>query len=208
MTVKEADRLIKKYVKLREQVKISDESKLITEFKKHESICVNKFKYLVLMKTARYKNFNNYDDLIQEGLVALLKAMNSYNPSKGSWFWWAHKYLDTSIARCANLHTTIRFPLQYAKHNTPHREAALPLLIDYRENAHEIMENGEALGLLKSNIKHLSSDQKQIIQMLFGINNEKIYSIANICKQLKIPRSSCIKVLNTAIGILKKNTNV
>ena len=38
----------------------------------YENLCVNKFKYLITMKLGKYKNFNNYEDLCQEGYEALL----------------------------------------------------------------------------------------------------------------------------------------
>ena len=87
-------------------------------FEKQQKICVEKFKYLITMKTNRYKKFSNYEDLNQDGYEALLKAMKNYNPDKGIFFYWAFKYINTRISRCANLHTAIRYPLKYSKTNS------------------------------------------------------------------------------------------
>ncbi len=102
LTEIEAQDLMIKLIDLRKRAKEAGDPKIISELKKHEKICMEKFRYLVTMKTGRYKAFNNYDDLNQEGFEALVKAMNNYNPKKGSFFWWAHKYIDTRISRSAN----------------------------------------------------------------------------------------------------------
>src|SRR5688572_1576285 len=132
LTEQEAQDLMIKLIDLRGQIQTSEEKSLKKDLQRHEKICIEKFKYLVTMKTGRYKAFSNYDDLNQEGFEALIKAMNNYNPKKGSFFWWAHKYIDTRISRSANLHTTIRYPLKVAKNTTPHKEAVMPLLIEER----------------------------------------------------------------------------
>src|ERR1700690_2536210 len=128
LTELEAQDLMIKLIDLRSKVK--EDASLGAEIRAHEKICIEKFKYLVTMKTGRYKIFNNYEDLNQEGYEALIKAMKNYNPKKGSFFWWAHRYIDTRISRSANLHTTIRYPLKVAKNNAPHKESVMPLLIE------------------------------------------------------------------------------
>lgn len=206
MSLKEANQLIKKYIRLRNKVKSSKEAKLISEFKTHENLCIQKFKHLVLMKTSRYKNFNNYEDLNQEGLEAILQAMNSYDPKKGgNIFWWMHKYIDTRIARCANLHTTIRFPLKYAKQVAPHRESALPLLIDQVFGPHDLLEQSEALKVVKKNFVHLSTNQQRVVQMLFGMDGENPQSISKVCRQLRMSRPTCVKLLDQVLNILRRN---
>ena len=80
LTEQEAQALMVKLVDLREKIKETDESKrssLLVELHKHEQLCMEKFRYLVTMKTGRYKAFSNYDDLNQEGFEALIKSMNN-----------------------------------------------------------------------------------------------------------------------------------
>ena len=130
LTEQEAQDLMTTLIDLREKSKNSEDFSVKRQLAKHERVCMAKFKYLVTMKTGRYKVFSNYDDLNQEGFEALIKSMNNYDKNKGSFFWWAHKYIDTRISRSANLHTTIRFPLKVAKNNTPHKETLMPTLIE------------------------------------------------------------------------------
>lgn len=205
MSITEANKIIKKYVKLRERLKLEPTNKrLKADFKTYEQQCLHKFKYLVLMKASKYKHFNNYEDLLQEGMEALTKALSTYEPTKGNCFWWLHKYIDTRIARCANLHTAIRFPLQYTKTVKPYRVSHMPALIDQGADPYDILERKEELSDINSNLSDLTSPQKQIVNMLFGMDGGKPQSIAKVCKNLNMTRPICLKMIEQAVSILKK----
>lgn len=197
-----------KLIDLKTQFKESHDPKISSEIKKHEKICMEKFRYLVTMKTGRYKAFSNYDDLNQEGFVALVKAMNNYNPKKGSFFWWAHKYIDTRISRSANLHTTIRYPLKVAKNNTPHKESVMPLLVEERYCPDKELEESQAAQAIYNAVEHLSDEQKKVINLAFGFEGDKPMSINKICKKLSISRLSCIKTINSALSTMKDKIKI
>lgn len=205
---KEAQDLMIKFIELREKANESKLSQDIVEFKKHEKICIEKFKYLVTMKTGRYKSFSNYDDLNQEGLEALVKSMKNYNPKKGIFFYWAHKYIDTRISRSANLHTTIRYPLRVAKATTPHKEAIMPTLIEERHCPDKELEEAQTVSSIDMAMAMLTSDQKEIIGLAYGIDGDKPMSINKICKKLNISRVSCVKTINNALSLMKSNIHV
>ena len=208
LTEQEAQDLMIKLIDLRAQTKSSEDSKIVHELKKHEKICMEKFRYLVTMKTGRYKAFSNYEDLNQEGFEALIKAMNNYNPKKGSFFWWAHKYIDTRISRSANLHTTIRYPLKVAKNNTPHKESVMPLLIEDRYCPDKELEVSQTTQAILDACSTLNKDQKEVINLAFGFTGDKPMSINKICKKLSISRLSCIKIINSALSIMKENIKI
>jgi RNA polymerase sigma factor (sigma-70 family) len=208
LTEQEAQDLMIKLVDFRDKIKNSDDPKIMSEMKKHEKICMEKFRYLVTMKTGRYKAFSNYDDLNQEGFEALIKAMNNYNPKKGSFFWWAHKYIDTRISRSANLHTTIRYPLKVAKAHTPHKESVMPLQIEERYCPDKELEESQSMHAIQGAISILNNEQKEVINLAFGFDGDKPMSINKICKKLSISRSNCIKTINTALSVMKDNIKI
>jgi RNA polymerase sigma factor (sigma-70 family) len=208
LTEQEAQDLMTKLIDFRQRVKETGDSKISSEMKKHEKICMEKFRYLVTMKTSRYKAFSNYDDLNQEGFEALIKAMNNYNPKKGSFFWWAHKYIDTRISRSANLHTTIRYPLKVAKAHTPHKESVMPLLVEERYCPDRELEESQTTQAIQGAVSKLSTEQKEIINLAFGFDSDKPMSINKICKKLSISRLSCIKTINSALSAMKENIKI
>jgi len=208
LTEQEAQDLMTTLVDLREKTKGSGDPALIAQLKKHEQLCMAKFKYLVTMKTGRYKSFSNYDDLNQEGFEALIKSMNNYNPKKGSFFWWAHKYIDTRISRSANLHTTIRFPLKVAKLNTPHKEALMPLLVEETYCPDKELEQSQTVNAIQSAISLLTDEQKEIVNLAYGMDGDKPMSINKICKKLNISRVSCIKTINSSLSIMREHIRI
>jgi RNA polymerase sigma factor (sigma-70 family) len=155
------------------------------------------------MKTGRYKAFSNYDDLNQEGFEALIKAMKNYNPKKGSFFWWAHKYIDTRISRSANLHTTIRYPLKVAKDKTPHKEAVMPTLIEERYCPDRELEDVQTNSVIQNAFDVLTDEQRSIINLAYGLDGTKPMSVNKICKEMHISRTSCMKSINSALSLMK-----
>lgn len=200
----EANDLMSKFLELKEQLKTSKDNKLKREFDAHQAKCISQFNYLISMRTAKYRAFLNYDDLNQEGFEALLKAMNNYNPKKGSFFWWAHKYIETKISRSANLHTTIRYPLKFAKNQAPKRESLLKHTELLQVNE-DLFEKRQTEYVINKHVANLADKEKQIITLMYGLDGEEPKSIGAICKELNIPRSSCIKLANNSLKTIKKN---
>lgn len=208
ITGQEAESLMKELISLRSLLKDSSNRITVGKLKKHEKLCIEKFRYIVTMHTDRYRGFYNYEDLNQEGYEALIKAMKNYDPNKGSFFWWAHKYIETRISRSANLHTTIRYPLKFAKLNTPHKESILPILIEGRFCPDKNLESAEVLMAVQKAMKHLNVEQKNIINLAFGFDGDKPLSINKICKKMNMSRLNCIKTINNALNVLKQNLHL
>jgi RNA polymerase sigma factor (sigma-70 family) len=208
LTEPDAQNLMIELIELRSKANETKDPAIISKMKKHENLCIEKFKYLVSMKTGRYKSFSNYADLNQEGFMALITAMNNYNPKKGSFFWWAHKYIDTRISRSANLHTTIRYPLRVAKNETPHKEAIMPTLIEERYCPDKELEDSQSMYALQTAMGSLNETQKEIVSLAFGLDSDKPMSINKICKKLDISRLQCIKTINLALSTMKENIKI
>jgi RNA polymerase sigma factor (sigma-70 family) len=204
----EAHDLMIKFIDLRTQFQESGDAKIEVQLKRHEQECIEKFRYLVTMKTGRYKAFSNYEDLNQEGFEALIKAMKTFKPNKGSFFAWAHNYIGTRISRSANLHTTIRFPLKVAKANTPHKESVMPVQIEERYCPDKELEESQTTHAVHGALSILSADQKAIIDLAYGFDGDKPMSINKICKKLGISRLSCIKTINGALSMMKDNIKI
>lgn len=201
----EAQSLLKTLISLRKKALKTKTIKAKMELQQHETKCMQKFWYLVAMRTNRYKQFSNYDDLNQEGYEALCKAMKNYDPKLGSFFYWAHKYIETRISRSANLHTTIRYPLKFAKENPPHKESQIPVMIETRFNPDKILENSELKQAVESVLVKLSPEQRDLVSLAYGFNGDRPLSINKICKKKNLSRVSCTKTINAALNVIKEN---
>jgi RNA polymerase sigma factor (sigma-70 family) len=208
LTEKEAHDLMAKLTDLRTQFQETKDPQVEAQLKLHEQECMEKFRYLVTMKTGRYKAFSNYEDLNQEGFEALLKAMKTFNPRKGGFFSWAHHYIGTRISRSANLHTTIRFPLKVAKANTPHKESVMPVQIEERHCPDKEAEEAQSHEAVRNALSTLTKEQREIVRLAYGFNGDKPMSVNKICRKLGISRSSCVKTISNALSLMKENIKI
>ena len=208
LTEQEAHDLMTKLIDLRKQFEETASPKVEVALKRHEQECIEKFRYLVTMKTGRYKAFSNYDDLNQVVFEDLIIAMITFKPNKGNFFAWAHNYIGTRISRSANLHTTIRFPLKVAKANTPHKESVMPVQIEERYCPDKELEESQVTHAVQDALAVLTKEQKEIISLAYGFDGDKPMSINKICKKLNISRLSCIKTINSSLSLMKEHIKI
>lgn len=208
LTEQESQDLMNELIDLRTKFAETKDPKIEAQLKQHEQVCIEQFKYLVTMKTGRYKSFSNYEDLNQEGFEALIKAMKTFKPNKGNFFSWAHHYIGTRISRSANLHTTIRYPLRIAKIQAPHKESVMPLQIEERYCPDKELETSQVMHAIQDALTLLTNEQKEIISLAYGFDGDKPLSINKICKKLNVSRLSCIKTINSALSTMKENIKI
>lgn len=210
-SVKKESNVIDLYVKARNKYHKSLDSnkeKLLPELKALETAVVKRFQYIVEIKAAKYKKYHNHEDLVQEGMIALLNAMETYNPKKGSFFWWASQYVETKIYRQVPLHATIRYPMAVLKRITPRKESTMPNIEDSTINAEKKYFFNQIFNQIETADNYLSSEQKKIIALHFGLGHTNPLSIAHICEDLKISRLYCLKQLSSGLKILRKNIRI
>lgn len=200
--------LLDRLVALRRKCAKSRSVKLKREFEQVQEQCAVELDYLVEARTRKYKGFSNYDDLRQDGRLALYLALQSYEPEKGDFFWWANKYIKTKISREANRHSTIKIPLKHTKHVTPYKVSQLPVIVDNGPNALENISKTEVDTMIRTAVSRLPDDQRRVIELHYEMNlghrRESSQSIGKICDRLNITRVNCTKLLNEAKKTLRQ----
>lgn len=204
MDIEQAEKLMDSFISMRTKMEESGKTEDIKEYQKIERKCIESFKYIVVTRTNRYKAFNNYEDLVQEGLYALNQAMKTYNPKKGIFFYWAHKYIDTRVARRANLHTVIRFPIKHAREIKPRRESKLPRIYDESPSPESTLESKELWTRLQKCWNKLPASQQKIASLYFGLDGKNT-PVDKMSKRLKISQPMCESLLEQAISTIKRN---
>ena len=201
--------LLDKLISLRNKCKTSKSKKLHEEFAQIQSECLKTFDHLVESRAKRYKGFPNYEDLLQDGRLVLYRALQTYKPEKGNFYWWSNKYIKTKISREANRHSTIKIPLKHAKLEQPYKVSQLPVMIDGEINALDHLAKDEVVTLIRNAVEKLPEDQRRVITLHYELsggsdNRRDLYSIGKICDKLNISRMSCIKLLAEAKKTLKR----
>jgi DNA-directed RNA polymerase specialized sigma subunit len=199
----EAQDLVSKFIDLKEKYNKTKSSKDKRELINHENILVEKLKYLVHTKTNQYKKFSNYDDLNQDGYEALVMGLKNFDKSKGSIFWWLHKYIDTRIYRSANSYSTVRIPMAVAKHSPPKIDSIPIHAKDNNSTEFNVLKNVDSL-IIQEKLNKLSKEDKEFITDMFGIEKEKI-SVDDYNKKTGIKKS---KINYKIKAILKKMRDI
>lgn len=195
---REVKKILKNLIVLRR--KKNKDPQFEKEYLEYESYCMQIFDYLVHYKTNRYREFANHEDLQQDGRIGLLKALRTFKLNKGSFYWWANRYIGTKVVREANCHSSLKIPMKHIKKMKPHKVLEMPVMIDSRINAREKMEQEQVIELVQEAIKMLPSNQAEVLTL----NGIKSYSINKISEELNISIPRCIKLLNEAKQSLKK----
>lgn len=195
----EAQELVSKFLELKNKYNESKSNKDKRELIKHENVLVEKFKYMVHSRTYPYKKFSNYDDLNQDGYEALVMGLKNYDKTKGSIFWWLHKYIDTRVYRSANSYSTVRIPMAVAKNNPP-KMTTIPLSTeDYKSSPEEILLNKS----ISKKLDSLNVEDYDLVTNIFGIGKDKL-TIDEYNKKTGIKKS---KINYKIKNILKKLQN-
>lgn len=207
LSQEEINGIAKQFIMLRNKAEKSKSKKIKSEYKQYQNYCVEKLKFLIVNKTNKYRKFSNHPDLEQDGYEALILALRTYDPGKGAFSWWADKYISTRVSRAANAHSTIRFPLKKAKEMRPYKISIIPVIIDSEPDASEKLENSQRVENILSAIKKLPEQHQKVINMTFGFNGIRQYSISNVTKQLSISRPQFLKILEEAKEKLREILN-
>lgn len=202
----EAEELLSAFVKLRDKCESSKSKSLHLKYQKQAQLCAEKFDYIVLNKVRKYKSFSNYEDLLQDGRLALVMALKTYKLGKGSWFGWANYYVKTKISREANRHSTMNIPIKKTKSVLPYKVSQLPIMIDGRDSALESIESAELNSNVFGAVLGLPPIQRKVVEMYFEMSSSREkYSISKICDELKITNKECKKILSDAKKSLKSS---
>ena len=179
--------------------------KSLGEYNKLLDICVKEFDFLIEQRTRRYSGFANYEDLKQDGRVALMLALKSYHPEKGDFFYWARQYIKTKVSREANRHSTIKIPIKHASKMQPYKVSQIPIMVDGSPDPLCSLEKTRIKDTVVNAIGKLPEQQQRVIKMHYEFSGFRTQSITKICEELNISRGNCIKLLNEARDSLKES---
>lgn len=190
------------YLSIVDNIKSVTDSNELRKLKKQQEAIIKNLKCLVNIRSFRYKKFSNFLDLEQEGLEALIMALNTFKPNKSSFTWWADKYISTRLSRAANAHSTVRVPIKHAREMKPLKSSVIPLIIDDR-NGYTALESKDAEKRMIFAVNQLPEINRKIISMLYGLNGIRQYNITQLCERFSLNKSESLKLINDSKKKLK-----
>lgn len=171
----------------------------ITEKRKE---IVERISFLVYGQAKPYRNFSNYEDLVQEGFVGLLKAVEKFKWRMFPNFFiysgqWIRHYIKRSASRFDVVYNPNKTRVVYAEPNE--------LEVDLSDSPYEILfavEREEGINMV---LAGLSNTERQIISMIFGLDGQKQETLRKIGPKFNVTYERIRQIKNNALVKLKRN---
>lgn len=176
--------------------------KLVSEAKKGDKSSteeiINKLRPLLVSSIRRYYNKpNEYDDLMQDGIICILESIKEFDESKEVHF------LGYIKSKLKYLYLNKHKEKIHLSLNEPIGEddgEIIDLLVSDHKDAVEIIIEDETSTLVKKSLDKLTERQKQVI-LLFYMEKMNMYEIG---KALGISYRTVVNLKTTAVNNLKK----
>jgi RNA polymerase sigma factor (sigma-70 family) len=182
------------YVGNSEIVSLIDEWRNSEEKQSLEKKILDKVSFLIYTKIRIYRKESFYDDLVQEGKLALLAAMNDFDKEKG---------LNFFTVAAWHLSSHFKKTLKWAK-----RKSIDSYSIDVNKDPREMFEQKEQLEVVQKAVKELPEMYKKIIVMRYGIFNSETYTLQQIGDMFSVSKQYIDCLEKKAIESLRKNSVV
>lgn len=159
-----------------------------------------------------YSNYNDQDDLISIGTIGLIKAVNTFDSSKGI-------RLSSYAARCIENEVLMYF--RYAKKSSQDISISEPIDTDKDGNALTLLDTmsteDNILDNLDCKIKSeqlkqyinevLTPRERTIIQLRYGLDGLKPLTQREVAKKMGISRSYVSRIEKKSLALLYKRFN-
>ena len=136
------------------------------------------------------------EDLLSVGAIGLIKAVDTFNPNKGS-------RLGTYAGKKYSKEVSIYEPI-----GTDKDGEAVSLMdvleLEGKEALEQVILNQDVKNLYESIEKNLNDTEKTVIRMRYGLFDSKEYTQREVAKVLEISRSYVSRIEKKAIEKLKE----
>jgi len=164
-----------------------------------ENFILNKLSFFIYAKTRIYKKEDFYDDLVQEGLIALRKALGEFDPERCvNFFKVADWYVKTQMRHFLQNHFEI-ISNEYIC------DCVEQFMMELECDPQAYYEQKELEILIHNAIRTLPEAYRQIIILRYGIFDTDESTFQEIGENLSVSRQYVEQVEKKALNMLSKN---
>ena len=159
--------------------------------------------FLVYNSARKYRLFSNYEDLVQEGFIGLIKATRHFNHKLfPNFFVYAERWIKTNINKAAS-----KFDVMYSpdKSRVIYLNSTVikeELCTESPEEEYIAKESGIVIDKYLANLSERDGD---IIRRIFGLNHNIGQTLREIGPIYELTRQRIHQIKNQIIGDMKKN---
>lgn len=167
---------------------------------------IKELSFLVYRNSKPYRKFSNYEDLVQEGLIGLLKAVRRFDYRRyPNFFLYAEQWIRHSIKRSAS-----RFDVVY----NPDRKRVVYAEITSDANGKEeedpttpedVFFAKEIQVRVREVLNEFSERDREIVERIFGLGDQSPQTLREIGPDFNLTYERIRQIKNNVISKLKKN---
>ena len=176
------------------------------EINKHTKInhdlIMKKMAFLVYGQSRQYTKFPNYEDIVQEGFIGLLRAIQKFEWNRyPNFFAFSDQWIRNGVKTAAS-----RFDIVY----NPNRNRVIYSEPDEKEidtdNAPDkILFNKERRDYITEILNEFSERDKKIVQKIFGLEGQEAETLRKIGTQFNLTHERIRQIKNSVIDKLRKD---
>ncbi|KKU88027.1 MAG: RNA polymerase sigma factor [Microgenomates group bacterium GW2011_GWF2_47_9] len=145
-------------------------------------------------------------DLIQEGSIGLLQAVNHFNPKKGKRFSAsASAWINTSIALAIRKQGSHSPPLSLDEPIDNDEGRVLGEMLQDKSPSPEVeTQNTLLLDFLVFHLASLNPRQRQVLELRYGVPNGETYTLEEVGEKLGVTKERARQIEAQALGNLRR----
>jgi len=167
---------------------------------------IKELSFLVYNNSRPYRRFSNYEDLVQEGFIGLLKAVRRFDYNRfPNFFIYAEQWIRNGVKRSAS-----RFDVVY----NPERKRVVYAEITSDANGKEEEDPTtpedtffvkEIQARVKEVLDEFSERDREIVKRIFGLGDQTPQTLREIGPDFNLTYERVRQIKNNVISKLKKN---
>ena len=169
---------------------------------------VKELAFLVYSNARSYSRFPNYEDLVQEGYIGLLKAVRKFDYTRfPNFFVYAEQWIRNGIKKSAS-----KFDVVYSKdrERVVYAEPSeLGLEEEMDENTPEdVFFSKERASVINNILDDFPERDKEIVKRIFGVGGYKQQTLRDIGPLYNLTHERVRQIKNNVISKLRKNQRI
>jgi len=163
---------------------------------------IQKLSFLVYSRARKYRNLPNYEDLVQEGLIGLVKAVQRFKWSMfPNFFVFSGQYINNGIKTSAS-----KFDIVF----NPERKRVIyaepdESEVDPQKTPDELLFEVEQRTVINVALSEFSERERKIVENVFGLNGNDSETLREIGPKFDLTHERVRQIKNRVVDKLKKN---
>lgn len=168
--------------------------------RKIQAQILDRMSYMVNKRVSSYKNSNMYEDLLQEGRMGIMLAMEKFDTTR-----------SINFFQYSTWHIQNKIRIYLKKEKRRKREILVehtPDSIDENVDPSIIVENEEQRRVLLAALNKLPKIDREVLKMRFGFNDGEWHTYQQIGDMFSLSKQRIEQITSRAVFKLRKNAQL